>query len=510
MHYLPVLLCLCAWVCMTVAECPPEGEADPSDIGAVVVLSIEGVNKLAADSIPDIEASAFDLKMDDINTSLDLGITVVDLSITQLLFANFHIGDIKATSLPLTQELMLNMDDLDLELTFDWEYTEESWPFSKDSGTGTATCTGIGGEVVMGVGFDHVCGVPQFMADSVNLDLGDIKITLDGGASQLFQLILNAFIGLVEDLFTDELNTLIAASMTEAINEGIQESTGPSNVPDGMKEDFRSPNPVVVLEDNYIAIHFTAYIYPADEGPTWSARDAIMPTPLPNLVTSEDLQFVLSNTLFESLFLSSLHLGLLKGQVDPAKVQDPQLASLLTTTSLGAICPGLYEAYPDATVTLDLDATEMPTVTVMPSALFSNVTGTVHVSVHDEASQSMVDTFTVGYSVGLAGTPQSLTETLHNAENMTTFYIDYTPYNTTGWEIESSYGPVDMEGPSAMMLQMYLSFLGVVPWFSDWTLRHSPNFGIAGDFYDWQNMYSVLEPPGAIVYNVAMMQDLPV
>ncbi|GIQ85484.1 hypothetical protein KIPB_007156, partial [Kipferlia bialata] len=482
-------------------------EPSPTDIGAILILSTQGLNKMVDGEIPNLEEQTEDLVLDDIETDLDLGIAVISLSLTDLVITNFHIESMAVSTLPETQELEFYLGDTDINLTFNWSYTETSWPYASDSGTGTASCADINGDFILHPLYDHVCGVPQVNTDEFNLDFGNIKITLDGGASQFFQTILNVFIGLVEDLFTDKLNEIMAQSITDSMNRNMTPSH--SDVPDGMREDFRLPDPAIVMEDSYAAFHFTGYIYPVEEGELWPARDTIMPTPLPDLVTSEDLQFVFSNSVFESMFLSGLALDLLHGEIDYKEVKNPKMASLLNTSTLGGICPGVYEAYPDASISLSLETTIMPTVTVMPSAVFTNVTGTVHVSVHDEVSDSMVDAFTVGYSAGLAGVPAC--ETLYNAhhgQNDTFLWLDYSPFNLTGWEISSEYGPVDMEGPAAMQLEMFLSAFAVSPWITDWGHVHAPNFAIAGDYYDWASMYPILQAPGTIVYNVPMIDDV--
>ncbi|GIQ81549.1 hypothetical protein KIPB_002524 [Kipferlia bialata] len=512
MRISPRVCILCVLLCvagvLASSDCPAGGEPDPADIGAVRIMSIKGFNKLVDGEIPSLEQQITTLVLDDIETDLDLGIAVVHLSLTDLQTTNFHMDSMAAKTLPETQELELDLGDTDINMTFDWSYTETSWPFASDSGTGTASCAGINGDFVLHPVYDHVCGVPQMDTDEFNLDFGNIKITLDGGASEFFQTILNVFIGLVEDIFTDKLNELIAQSMTDSINWTLSQESG-SVVPDGMMEDFRMPDPAVNVQDSYMAVHLTGFIYPVEEGVMWPARSSIMPSPLPDLVTSEDLQFVISNTVFESLYLSGLSLDLLHGQIDREEVQNPKMASLLNTSTLGGICPGVYEAYPDAPISLSLETTIMPTVTVMPSAVFTNVTGTVHVSVHDATSDSMVDAFTVGYSAGLAGVPAC--ETVYNAQhaqNFTSIWLNYQPFNLTGWEISSEYGPVDMTGPAAMQLEMYLSAFAVAPWMSEWTRVHAPNFGIGGDYYDWASMYPLLQAPGTIVYNVPLVDDV--
>ncbi|GIQ80951.1 hypothetical protein KIPB_001834 [Kipferlia bialata] len=512
MHPLHIL-CGCVVLCCVGVVlglgCPQGGEPDPSDIGAVMIMSTKGFNKAMDGEIPNLEEQATYLVLDDIDTELDLGVAVVDLSISDMHITNFHIESIEAITIPESQELELDLGDTDVNMTFDWSYTDTSWPFPSDSGTGTASCAGINGGFTYHPIYDHTCGIPQVVNDEFNLDFGNIKITLDGGASAFFQTILNVFIGLVEDLFTDQLNQVIEESMTEAMNRNLVGSLFNTDLTDGMMEDMRYPDPALVVEDSYIAAHFTGYVYPIDEGVLYPAREAIMPSPLPNLVTSEDLQFVFSNTVFESLYLSGLHLDLLHGEVDPKEVQNPQLASLLNTSTLGSICPGLFEAYPNAPISLSLETSIVPTVTVMPSAVFTNVTGTVHVSVHDDASDAYLDAFTVGYSAGMAGVPQ--TETVYSpahGSNYTSLWLSYTPFNVTGWSIDSEYGPVDMEGPAAMQLEMYLSVFAVCPWLTEWTYDHAPYFGLAGDYYDWGSMYPLLEAPGTIVYNVPMFDDV--
>ncbi|GIQ88426.1 hypothetical protein KIPB_010673, partial [Kipferlia bialata] len=190
------------------------------------------------------------------------------------------------------------------------------------------------------------------------------------------------------------------------------------------------------------------------------------------------------------------------GTVDPALVTNPQLQSLLNTATIGSICPGLYEAYPDAPIMLDLTMTETPSISVMPSAVFANVTGTVHVSVQD-GTQGYVPALDLGFSVGMAGKPVSYNKPWY-ALTRSYFYFDYSPYNVSAWEMDSQYGDVHLDTPSATVLETYLSALAVVPWLNDWTEYHAPSFDFAGGYYDFDDYYTVLKEPETIVWCVPM------
>ncbi|GIQ85148.1 hypothetical protein KIPB_006776 [Kipferlia bialata] len=442
------------------------------------------------------------MKMGDIDTVLDLGVTTVDLQIDDMHLGDFSIGGAEVATLPETQQIQIKMSQTDIDLTFSWAFQEQSFPFLSDSGTGTASASNIHGTMVLAPAFDEDCGVLQLSMDQFEFDYGDIAIHLDGGASALYNAILTTLIDMFQDVFTQSLDELISSGFISVINTAIGGGTNYEALKDGLRADFRFVAPGMLIEDSFIDMVFTGYGYPESEGRDWQKRldDGLVPGPMGGRANDEDIQYEISHTVYESIMDAGISAGIMSGVVDPSKVQSPQAKSLLTTSSLGGICPGLYEAYPEAEIYLELvpSAETVPRVSIMPSAAFANITGTVSVSVLD--GDKRLPAFEVGYSAGLAGIPS----TSQYDEHTMRFPLLFSPYNTTAWSMSSEFGPVDTTNPMAMQLEMMLSALAVVPYMNDWITRHGPYLDMKVSYLDWDNVYPMLQIPESISYCIPM------
>ncbi|GIQ87693.1 hypothetical protein KIPB_009787, partial [Kipferlia bialata] len=312
----------------------------------------------------------------DIDTVLDLGITTVDLSIRDMAFTDFQIYGTAVTTMPDTQQLQISLDGVALSLSFSWSFRETTFPFISDHGTGTAGVTNIKGDVIAGTDFDEECGILQMSMDECVFDLGDIVVHLDGGASALYNTVLAVLIDMFQDVFTDQLDTVIASGITASINDGIMDQKPYRYLQDNVLADFRMVSPGMVVDDNYVSLQFTGYGYPGTTTDDWPQRidDGLRPGPMGGRVNDEDMQFEVSHTVYESIYDVGISMGLMGGEVDPTLVTDPkvgvehfvnskilivsyltfQIQSMLNTAVVAPMCPGLYAAYPDQPIYLSL------------------------------------------------------------------------------------------------------------------------------------------------------------
>ncbi|GIQ87537.1 hypothetical protein KIPB_009591, partial [Kipferlia bialata] len=349
----------------------PSDTDTTADNGITQVYSIEGVNKFIADMIPRIESDMESVKISDIDTVLDLGITTVDLTISDMACSEMAIGSTTMSTLAPTQQFQAVLDHVDINLSFSWAFQEQSFPFVSDHGTGT------------GPAFNTDCGTLEFSMDQCVFDFGDIDIHLSGGASALYNAVLNTLIGLFQDLFTEQLDQLLSSAFLQSLNSLASSEKPYLNLDDDLRADFRFVEPGLVIEDSFINVLLTGYGYPKSAGPTWQKRldDGLVPGDMDGRVNDEDIQFEVSRSVYESILDAGIASGVLGGSIDPRLVGDPLALSLLTTSTLAAVCPGLYEAYPEGEVYLELvpSAEVVPSMTVMASAAYLNITGTVSV-----------------------------------------------------------------------------------------------------------------------------------
>eukprot|EP00704_Kipferlia_bialata_P005875 g5875.t1 len=310
-------------------------------------------------------------------------VTEVDLYITDMAITELQMDGLIASTEPGKDMLSLILGDSDLQLTFDWRYEEIGFPFIKDHGTGTASVTGLSGSMLASVDVPQDCGKMVMTFEDFQCDIGKIEIDLDGGASALYDLVLNTFITLMESLFADELSDMIEESLYQCINDGLMKETNYSEDGFGVDFDMRPVAPGVTIMDSYIGILSTGYMFPSSVGPNWDGRTKPS-APLPDIVNNADTQLIMSNNLFNTMFSAANYNDALSGTISPETVGNPMYDSYLTTSVLGGLCPEVYTQYPDSSVSLELSASVDPFLSFMPSAGYLNITGTVDVSVNSD------------------------------------------------------------------------------------------------------------------------------
>ncbi|GIQ91083.1 hypothetical protein KIPB_014165, partial [Kipferlia bialata] len=93
----------------------------------------------------------------DIDADVDLGITTVSLGISDIACTTVSIGATSMTTLAPTQQFQVLIDHFDIDLTFSWEFQEQSFPFVSlnsfpfvsDHGTGTASASDVHGSIIL-------------------------------------------------------------------------------------------------------------------------------------------------------------------------------------------------------------------------------------------------------------------------------------------------------------------------------------------------------------------------
>ncbi|GIQ84838.1 hypothetical protein KIPB_006409 [Kipferlia bialata] len=260
-------------------------------------------------------------------------------------------------------------------------------------------------------------------------------------------------------------------------------------------------SPGFQLMDNFVGVHLTEYGFPTNEGETWQPKTK--PAPLPSIVNDADVQMIVSNNAFNTIYSSVNHNGQISGTISPSTVANPMFESYLSTSVLASMCPEVYAQYPSSGVSLEMSASIDPTLTFMPSAGFLNITGTVEVSVNSDPASDVYDTevFELGVSYGLAMTPR-VWQTEHTTWTTTSMSWSASMYNSTAWEVSSEYGPVAVDSPQAHQLLAMLGAIGVAPFVTDMTTDNAPEWMITGDYYDYDNQETFFD--GATTFVVAI------
>ncbi|GIQ86031.1 hypothetical protein KIPB_007806, partial [Kipferlia bialata] len=455
------------------------------DTGIIVAMSIAGINRAIVDALPILEADLMLFHMEDVHDKLDLVITTVDVDLTDFSVTGFDIESLKVNTLPDTDSVQFSLGDSSIMINFEWAVTEESWPYLHDGGPGSLTASGISGIMIGQDVFDDECGLVTVEVTDVNFSYGDIELVLTGG--EIFADIINVLINALTKLFADELNTLLQDGFQQALTHQFYHVIPYYRVlPDDLKQDMRVTSQFDVL-DGYVAMPVTGYTYPAEIGKAYQDRPMPQPTDMPHIVTDADMQFILDQSIYGSLFTSMQLNGLLEGSVSPDEVVNPQLRSMMNTSILANICPGVYDVYPDEPVAVALTVSDIvwPEFQIMPSAGLLNITGTIEAFSGPDLD---VPVLSVDCSLGLSAVPYLWVE-VGTYSNATHISLDFYAYNVDVYSAHSDYGDIDLTSmpvqQTMMQLLTILSADAVAPFLTDLLVEDSPSWGSPGDFFLW-------------------------
>ncbi|GIQ82485.1 hypothetical protein KIPB_003635, partial [Kipferlia bialata] len=207
--------------------------------------------------------------------------------------------------------------------------------------------------------------------------------------------------------------------------------------------------------------------------------------PLPDVLTDADMQFFWGKSSFESDINIRQDNDFYSGHCNHEDTTDAFLLSMLTTETLSAACPGLYEVYGSAPLSVASTSTLYPTLDILSSAAYMNITGTIEVYVGESVADGEL-AITLGASVGLAMQAHMRREQTSWGE-VSTFGWDYSGFNATVWNMESAegVGEMDTDGVTAHQLMAMYNH-EVAGWFNDLPPDTNINFQTL-PFYDVEN-----------------------
>ncbi|GIQ89953.1 hypothetical protein KIPB_012574, partial [Kipferlia bialata] len=82
---------------------------------------------------------------------------------------------------------------------------------------------------------------------------------------------------------------------------------------------------------------------------------------------------------------------------------------------------------------------------------------------------------------------------------------EYSTYNVTAWSVSSDFGPLSLDTPQALQLELMLAALGVVPYMNTWTETHAPYLPVKGSYYDWTGVYAMMQVPESVSFCIPMV-----
>ncbi|GIQ79907.1 hypothetical protein KIPB_000614 [Kipferlia bialata] len=392
----------------------------------------------------------------DVEETLDLLVTKVHMSISAIDPSSVDVGTETVTL--QEGEATIALDGLSFSYSFDWEYDEIGWPYIHDGGTGTVTVSDVSASGALDFGLDTKCSSVTAEISDFSMDLaGKIKVHLDGGASALYNVVLNTLLDVLDSVFTALFEDNVADIVSLAIDEQFASMTDfiHTDMYGDYVTDFRLTDTPLVY-DTYLELFMHGWEYPLD---TYDAPLEDVPQ-FPDTILQKDMQVSLSRHAINRTFTVHIADNLFTGTVKPSNLSNPSLGVLLTTEYYQAIMPNLYAKYPDRSLSATLTATGDSDTEVLPSGLLVTAAVSVTVSVLSEGGEEIAEASVVSMS-GTLGMACQVSISMANHWQIAT--SGWSPYNWTFTLDNSKYDQFDPNNYMLMSSYAALEQYGVAP-----------------------------------------------
>uniref|UniRef100_A0A803LXY5 Lipid-binding serum glycoprotein C-terminal domain-containing protein n=1 Tax=Chenopodium quinoa TaxID=63459 RepID=A0A803LXY5_CHEQI len=291
-------------------------------------------------------------------------------------------------------EIRIKASKATANLSMDWKYTYQNW-FVEVSDQGIASVewtvdSGHGffyklqeeafGEYVqdMEAGLklsleNHGGGLKLSLLDS-RCEVDDVDIKLDGGASWLYQGVVDAF--------SDHIESAVENAIVKKLNEGISKiGSLLQSLPTEIKVDESSALNVTfvgdpTLSDSSIGFVVNGLFIPRNGALATPHQHRILQISVPCYTPAKMIAMSLHEDVFNSAALVYFNAGLMEWRVD--KIPDQ---SLLNTSEWKEVVPQLYEQYPNAKMALDLSVASPPYVHVFDDKMEATINAEVTINV---------------------------------------------------------------------------------------------------------------------------------
>eukprot|EP00768_Dysnectes_brevis_P003421 gnl/Dysnectes_brevis/2447_a2916_1444.p1 GENE.gnl/Dysnectes_brevis/2447_a2916_1444~~gnl/Dysnectes_brevis/2447_a2916_1444.p1 ORF type:complete len:550 (-),score=92.61 gnl/Dysnectes_brevis/2447_a2916_1444:82-1731(-) len=480
----------------------------PSSQMAALKLSMSetGLQRYTNEVFDWVENFLYELVLPDIVSSVDLGIANISYSLADFDMLSFSIESVSVSLQEATAVIAFAISDSSTDLTFNWGYSEDTWPYIGDDGYGEATVTDCSGngEVSILLNTDLCPGTPIADLLSFDFNVGNIDITLHGGASWLYDLIIDVFIDIITQAFQDELSEAMGMAIEETVNGNLPslDYTFSTDVGEDTYLDQRwltAPK----VGDHFISVSHHMMVSDLDTSEGVEPFTEV-PMEMPDILDDFDIQMFLSSCAVNSMHHVFFNNGFYSGVIDPASKEfstTHEFAALLTTDVLSQFIPNLID-YQGHSVVLSIEATARPNATVMPVALLVD-NPTVLTARMDSPQGSIL--FDLNWDLQTSADVEMWTNisVKDGGYNATYFYLDHSAYSQSVSIKSSNIGSFEIT-QDIEQLMMLLASEVVCPWLTE-NQKHTLRLP-ASNFID-SNYEVIYHPPGYVFIHTGVIPD---
>jgi len=249
----------------------------------------------------------------------------------------------------------ITADNVAASMTMNWHYEEAAWPHISDSGSAdisvSSTTLAVGADLS---GLSN--GRPTFSVSSDSVSIGNLDITLHGGASWLYQLFVDAFSSDIKSSAESALQTELTSqlgSIVSGLIATIPISEQISNLP--VEINFEFVQPLAFTTNSYLSTQNLGefyYIPHPQEAP-------FNLTSIPEQVPQRMVTMAVSTYMIESGLFSFYEANYLHYLILPSVVPSDSPIKL-NTSDFCDFVSGLCKAYPNQLMSIFANASSVP------------------------------------------------------------------------------------------------------------------------------------------------------
>ncbi|KNA22489.1 hypothetical protein SOVF_033760, partial [Spinacia oleracea] len=285
----------------------------------------------------------------------------------------YHIDVLSSNVEVDDDEIKITASKATANLSMDWKYTYQNW-FVEVSDQGKASVEVEDMEVGLKVSLENQHGGLKLSLLDSKCDVQDVDIKMDGGASWLYQGVVDAF--------SDHIESAVENAIVKKLNEGISKiGSLLQSLPTEIQVDDTSVLNVTfvgdpILSDSSIGLVINGLFIPSNRALSATYQHRISHASVPCYTPAKMIAMSLHEDVFNSASSVYFNAGLMQWRVN--KIPDQ---SLLNTTEWKEVVPQLYEQFPDARMVLDILVDSPPSVHVFDGGMEATINTDVTVDV---------------------------------------------------------------------------------------------------------------------------------
>ncbi|KAJ6227949.1 bactericidal permeability-increasing bpi protein-related [Anaeramoeba flamelloides] len=340
--------------------------------GAKFALHQSMFSYAISDLLPYVNEEIVKITIPDFKGEYDSPLGKIDYEISNFKISSFELKE--ATAVLISDGIELTANDGHIALSADFYWREHSWPHIHSHGSFDASCSEHSADIKLKITQEN--GLPLLRTESATISIGEFEIDFHGGASWLY----NLFRGIIDRFIKDEIQKQFETIMSDLINNSadkfIQSLPVVIQVLNDVEIDYEMVDQPVFSAGESVTIPTKAEFYYVPDPTEYTPE----PVDLPNVETTEMLQFFISSFLVDSFSYSYWKTGAMKITETP-KTLPSWFPYPLNTAGWKDYIPALYNAYPNRDMKVILQADTWPLISFTPKGAKLNLKGSVNINV---------------------------------------------------------------------------------------------------------------------------------